>query len=75
MKKKILEETSKNPDNFIKIDDALAMEKTDPGIFSLGLISKILNLNGINLVIKKKNQMKKKTLVNLIHSCNFYLME
>ena len=62
MKKKILEETSKNPDNFIKIDDALAMEKTDPGIFSLGLISKILNLNGINLVIKKKESNEEKNI-------------
>ena len=57
MKTKILEESEKNPDKFIKIDEAIKMEKEDPGLFSLALISKTLKDCGINVLIEKENNI------------------
>ena len=48
-----MEKKEKNPEKFIEINDALEMEKTDQGIFSLALISKSLENSGINVLIEK----------------------
>ena len=54
IKKEIQFEKKNHPDKFIETDDALQMEKTDQGIFALGLLAKMLEDKGIETAIEKK---------------------
>ena len=54
-KKEIKEEKKKNPEKFIDISEALKLEKEDPGLFALGLISQNLESLGIETAIDITN--------------------
>ena len=55
-KTEIKEEKKKNPEKFIDTYEALKLEKEDPGLFALGLISQNLENLGIKTAIDKSNQ-------------------
>ena len=55
MKEQIKEEKEANPENFIEINDALNLENDDQQLFALGLIGNILQKNGTEVAIEKKN--------------------
>ena len=54
MKEIINNETKNNPDKYIKTEDVLNMGESDKELFALGLVSFVLNNNGINTVIEKE---------------------
>ena len=56
MSQEIFEETKKNPEKFIKVEDAEKMEETDKELFSLSLLANILKNNGTNTVIEKDDE-------------------
>jgi hypothetical protein len=58
MSQEIFEETKKNPEKFIKVEDAEKMEKTDKEFFSLSLLANVLKNNGTNTVIEKDDEKK-----------------
>ena len=60
VKEEILIDKKNNPNKFIKTKDALKMEKTDKGIFALGLLASILEDKGIVTAIEK-NENKDET--------------
>ena len=53
IKNEIRKEKIKNPDKFIVTSQALKMEKQDPGLFALGLLSNNLETLGIETAIEK----------------------
>lgn len=55
MKNEIKENKYNRLDKFIEIKDALKMEKKDQGIFALGLLAHILEINGTKVAIEKDN--------------------
>ena len=55
-KTEIKKEKKKNPEKFIDTYEALKLEKEDPGLFALGLISQNLENLGITTAIDKSNQ-------------------
>ena len=55
MKKEIIEEKVKNPEKFIKIENALKKEKEDQGLFALGLLAKSLEDSGVETAIESEN--------------------
>ena len=60
VKEEILIDKKNNPNKFIETKDALKMEKTDKGIFALGLLASILEDKGIVTAIEK-NENKDET--------------
>lgn len=54
IKQEIKEEKEKNPEKFIKTEEALNKKEGDEGIFVLGLLSKNLEERGIETIIEKK---------------------
>ena len=56
MKEQIKEEKETNPEKFIEINDALNLEKDDQELFALGLLGNILQKNGTEVAIEKKNK-------------------
>ena len=57
-KKEIKEEKEKNPEKFIDIPEALKLEKTNQGLFALGLLSQNLEAMGIETVIEKNDNIE-----------------
>lgn len=53
LKKLINEEKISNPSKFIKINDSLKLENTNKELFALGLLAKVLEENGLKVVIEK----------------------
>ena len=58
MSQEIFEETKKNPEKFIKVEDAEKMEETNKELFSLSLLANVLKNNGTNTVIEKDDEKK-----------------
>lgn len=54
IKQEIKEEKEKNPEKFIKTEEALNKKEDDEGLFVLGLLSKNLEERGIETIIEKK---------------------
>jgi len=57
-KKEIKEEKEKNPEKFIDKSEALKLEKTNQGLFALGLLSQNLEALGIETVIEKNDNIE-----------------
>ena len=51
-KKQIQEEKEKNPEKFIKIEDALKKEEEDNALFALGLLANVLEDSGVETAIE-----------------------
>ena len=56
IKNEIKEEKEKNPEKFVEIQTALQSEKTDQGLFALGLIAQNLESIGVEAVIDKEEK-------------------
>ena len=57
-KKEIKEEKEKSPEKFIDKSEALKLEKTNQGLFALGLLSQNLEALGIETIIEKNDNIE-----------------
>ena len=56
--KRIQEEMKKNPENFIKVENAVKLEKSNENLFILGKLGESLESMGIKVAIDKRDNLK-----------------
>ena len=57
IEKEVRKEREENPEKFIETNEALNLEKEDPDLFALGLLSKNLENEGLETVIEREEQI------------------